>query len=62
MGYDFDHEGIAACVVYDTMRSAKFTLRSLPDWQVMLRNAGRDLVGRIEARLTDEERHLAMGR
>ena len=41
------------CVVYDTMRSATFTLRNLPDWHEMLRNAGRDLVGRIEARMTD---------
>ncbi|WP_439631812.1 hypothetical protein [Shinella sp.] len=50
------------CVVYDTMRSAKFTLRSLPDWHEMLRNASRDLVGRIEARMTDDERDLANGR
>ena len=50
------------CVVYDKMRSATFTLRNVPDWHAMLRNAGRDLVGRIEARMTDEERHLAKGR
>ena len=51
----------SSCVVYDTMRSATFTLRSLSDWHEMLRNAGRDVLERMEARMTAEERHLANG-
>lgn len=49
------------CVVYDTMRSMKLTLRSLPDWHEMLRGAGRDVLRQVDAWMTDDERILANG-
>ena len=49
------------CVVYDTMRSSKFTLRSIPDWHEVLRGAGRDVLRQVDARMTDQERILVMG-
>ncbi len=49
------------CVVYDTMRSMKPTLRSLHDWHEMLRGAGRDVLRQVDARMTDDERILANG-
>jgi hypothetical protein len=49
------------CVVYDTMRNSKFTLRSIPDWHEMLRGAGRDVLRLVDARMTDDERILANG-
>jgi len=50
------------CVVYDTMRSSKFTLRSVPAWQEMMRDAGPDVRRQVDARMTDDERILAHGR
>lgn len=49
------------CIVYDTMRSMKFTLRSIPDWHEVLRGAGRDVLRQVDARMTDQERILVMG-
>lgn len=49
------------CVVYDTMRSMKLTLRSLPDWHEMFRGAGRDVLRQVDAWMTDDERILANG-
>ena len=49
------------CVVYDTMRSSKFTLRSIPDWHEMMRDAGPDVRRQVDARMADDERILANG-
>jgi len=49
------------CVVYDTSRSSKFTLRSISDWHEMLHGADRDVLRQVDARMTDDERILANG-
>jgi hypothetical protein len=44
------------CVVYDTMRGSTATIHNTADWSAMLRNAGSDVRGAVEARMTADER------
>jgi hypothetical protein len=44
------------CVVYDILRGRAATIHNTADWSAMLRNAGSDVRGAVEARMTAEER------
>lgn len=49
------------CIVYDMMRGVQWTVRNVADWQEMMRGAGEDVLGRTQARMTEDERTLAGG-
>jgi len=44
------------CVVYDMLRGTAATIHNTADWSAMLRKAGSDVRGAVEARVTADER------